>query len=282
MKVLSRVDRYRYRKALFVGFTPSFDLSKTGSYLSFLEGDRGLTLKFTVPRQVHLGIAPFTRVDLLSVDSIEGHNQVSGKGFPTTRPRIEAGNVVIHRGLHVSNVTASCSLCAIESKQLVVEGRRFSRDRGVTVSFIYGVVYLTDRLIRASFGITRLIRASFGITRLIRASFGITRLIRASFGSTRLICASFGSTRLICASLGITRLIGVSFGITRLIRASFGITRLMCAFYETTGLLCRVRVQRGCHTPSRTTCYLRPKDGVKPTNNAFLYLYLSTLLKTFM
>ncbi|KAA0062464.1 uncharacterized protein E6C27_scaffold130G00520 [Cucumis melo var. makuwa] len=37
-----------------------------------------------------------------------------------------------------------------------------------------------------------------------------------------------------------------------------------------------------CHTPSRTTCYLRPKDGVKPTNNAFLYLYLSTLLKTFM
>ncbi|TYK01101.1 uncharacterized protein E5676_scaffold264G001280 [Cucumis melo var. makuwa] len=27
MKVLSRVDRYRYRKALFVGFTPSFGLS---------------------------------------------------------------------------------------------------------------------------------------------------------------------------------------------------------------------------------------------------------------
>uniref|UniRef100_A0A9I9ECX2 Uncharacterized protein n=1 Tax=Cucumis melo TaxID=3656 RepID=A0A9I9ECX2_CUCME len=40
-------------------------------------------------------------VDLLSMDSIEGHNQVSGKGFPTTGPRIEAGNVVIHRGLHV-------------------------------------------------------------------------------------------------------------------------------------------------------------------------------------
>ncbi|KAA0063162.1 hypothetical protein E6C27_scaffold381G00430 [Cucumis melo var. makuwa] len=37
-----------------------------------------------------------------------------------------------------------------------------------------------------------------------------------------------------------------------------------------------------CHTPSRTTCYLRPKDGVKPTNNVILYLYLSTLLKTFM
>uniref|UniRef100_A0A9I9E733 Ubiquitin-like protease family profile domain-containing protein n=1 Tax=Cucumis melo TaxID=3656 RepID=A0A9I9E733_CUCME len=27
MKVLSRVDRYRYRKAMFVGFTPSFGLS---------------------------------------------------------------------------------------------------------------------------------------------------------------------------------------------------------------------------------------------------------------
>uniref|UniRef100_A0A9I9ED89 Uncharacterized protein n=1 Tax=Cucumis melo TaxID=3656 RepID=A0A9I9ED89_CUCME len=26
MKVLSRVDRYRYKKALFVGFTPSFGL----------------------------------------------------------------------------------------------------------------------------------------------------------------------------------------------------------------------------------------------------------------
>ncbi|KAA0056687.1 hypothetical protein E6C27_scaffold73G00130 [Cucumis melo var. makuwa] len=204
MKVLSRVDRY----------------SKTGSYLSFLEGDRGLTLKFTVPRQVHLGIAPFTRVDLLSVDSIEGHNQVSGKGFPTTGPRIEAGNLVIHRGLHVSNVTASYSLCAIGSKELVVEG------------CCLNLYYLTGE----AYGevCTLRIGVSFGITRLIRASFGITRLIRASFGSTRLICAS----------IGITRLIGVSFGITRLIRASFGITRLMCAFYETTRLLCRVPLNR--------------------------------------
>ncbi|KAA0067829.1 retrotransposon protein, putative, Ty3-gypsy subclass [Cucumis melo var. makuwa] len=31
MKVLSRVDRYRYRKALFVGFTPSFDLRAVSS-----------------------------------------------------------------------------------------------------------------------------------------------------------------------------------------------------------------------------------------------------------
>ncbi|KAA0040584.1 putative TNP2-like transposon protein [Cucumis melo var. makuwa] len=45
---------------------------------------------------------PTRFVDLLSVDSIEGHNQVTGKGFPTTGPRIEAGNVVIHRGLHVT------------------------------------------------------------------------------------------------------------------------------------------------------------------------------------
>ncbi|KAA0049571.1 mucin-19-like isoform X13 [Cucumis melo var. makuwa] len=162
-------------------------------------GNRGLTLKFTVPQQVQLGIAPFTRVDLLSVDSIEGHNQVSGKGFPTTGPRIEAGNVVIHRGLHV---VVFC----------------LDIDHGVW-SWKDGV--------------------SFGSTRLICASFGGTRLICASFGSTRLICASFGSTRLICASLGITRLIGVSFGITRLIRASFGITRLICAFYGTTRLLCK-------------------------------------------
>ncbi|KAA0052216.1 A-kinase anchor protein 12 [Cucumis melo var. makuwa] len=31
MKVLSRVDRYRYRKALFVGFTPSFGLRAVSS-----------------------------------------------------------------------------------------------------------------------------------------------------------------------------------------------------------------------------------------------------------
>ncbi|TYK03210.1 gag protease polyprotein [Cucumis melo var. makuwa] len=88
------------------------------------DGNRGLTLKFTVPRQVHSGIAPFTRVDLLSVDSIEGHNQVSDKRFPTTGPRIEAGNVVIHRGLHVSNMTASCSLCAIGCKELFTDRHR--------------------------------------------------------------------------------------------------------------------------------------------------------------
>ncbi|TYK01213.1 Enzymatic polyprotein [Cucumis melo var. makuwa] len=37
---------------------------------------------------------PSLVVDSLSVDSIKGHNQVSGKGFPTTVPRIRTGNVV--------------------------------------------------------------------------------------------------------------------------------------------------------------------------------------------
>ncbi|KAA0047111.1 gag protease polyprotein [Cucumis melo var. makuwa] len=160
------------------------------------------------------------KVDLLSVDSIEGHNQVSGKGFPTTGPRIEAGNVVIHRGLHV---TVACVPSGVRSCL------RIDTDAGCSCTLRIGV----------SFGSTRLICASFESTRLICASFESTRLICASFGSTRLICASFGSTRLICASLGITRLIGVSFGINRLIHASFGITRLICAFYGTTRLLCK-------------------------------------------
>ncbi|KAA0056708.1 pol protein [Cucumis melo var. makuwa] len=101
-------------------------------------------------------------VDPLSVDSIEGHNRESGKGFPTIGPRSEAGNVVVHRGLHIS---ASCG---------------------------------STRLICASFGSTRLICASFGSTRLICAFFGITRLIGVSFGITRLMCAFYGTTRLLC------------------------------------------------------------------------------------
>ncbi|KAA0038287.1 DNA-directed RNA polymerase I subunit RPA1-like [Cucumis melo var. makuwa] len=129
-----------------------------------LEGSTELTLEFS-------GLA----VDLLSVDSIEGHNRVSGKGFPTTGPRVEAGNVVIHRGLH-------CALLICAS-------------------------FGSTRLVCASFGSTRLICASFGSTRLMCASFGSTRLICATFGSTRLICASFGSTRLICAFYGTTRLL---------------------------------------------------------------------------
>ncbi|KAA0032779.1 gag protease polyprotein [Cucumis melo var. makuwa] len=74
---------------------------RTGSYLSFLEGIRDLMLKFSGPTASSFGDS-----FLYSGGSVErgldrGHNQVSGKGFPTTGPRIEAGSVVIHRGLHV-------------------------------------------------------------------------------------------------------------------------------------------------------------------------------------
>ncbi|KAA0053287.1 hypothetical protein E6C27_scaffold102G00930 [Cucumis melo var. makuwa] len=131
-------------------------------------------------------------VDSLSVDSIEGHNQVSGKGFPTTGPRIEAGNVIIHRGLHVTRpLVVACVLSGVRSCL------RIDPDAGCSCAL----------RICASFGSTRLICASFGSTRLICASFGSTRLICASFGSTRLMCASFGSTRLICAFYGTTRLL---------------------------------------------------------------------------
>ncbi|KAA0057631.1 pol protein [Cucumis melo var. makuwa] len=130
---------------------------------------------------------PFTRVDLLSVDLIEGHNQVSGKGFPTTGPRIEAGNVVIHRGLH-GNVTASISLCAIGCKELFTDRYRCRMFGCWGMTVVDGLVWTEG---------TRLICASFGRTRLIGVSFGITRLIRVSFGITRLICAFYGTTRLL-------------------------------------------------------------------------------------
>ncbi|KAA0060497.1 hypothetical protein E6C27_scaffold22G003400 [Cucumis melo var. makuwa] len=167
------------------------------------EGSTELTLEFS-------GLA----VDPLSVDSIEGHNRVSGKGFPTTGPRIQAENVEIHRGLHVSDFTVQYVVkhwSGCGSWSLDGEGQCLN------------LYYLTDK----AYGGTCALRIS--------ASFGSTRLIGASFGSTRLICASFGSTRLICASFGSTRLICASFGSTRLICASFGSTRL----------LCRVGAQRG-------------------------------------
>ncbi|KAA0041700.1 hypothetical protein E5676_scaffold594G00330 [Cucumis melo var. makuwa] len=153
------------------------------------------------------------RVDSLGVDSIKGHSQVSGKGFLTTGSRIEAGNVVTHRGLYVSSVTVGCSLCATICNELLTDRHRcpdvlcivvmlvgyvvnwncMSMDYkvlmlgcGVMVSFIYGVVYLIDM-------ITRLICVSFGITRLIRASFGITRLMCGS--AEPLDCLSKGTTR---------------------------------------------------------------------------------------
>ncbi|KAA0061625.1 gag protease polyprotein [Cucumis melo var. makuwa] len=149
----------------------------------------------------HRGELPSTAVvvDPLRVDSIGGHNQVSGKGFPTTGPRIEVGNVVIHKGLHVTRpLVVACVSSGVRSYL------RIGPDAGCS-SFVWTLIMEFGR--------------------------GRTCTLR--------ICASFGSTRLICSSLGITRLIGVSFGITRLIRASFGITRLICAFYETSRLLCK-------------------------------------------
>ncbi|KAA0042308.1 NAC-alpha domain-containing protein 1 [Cucumis melo var. makuwa] len=167
-----------------------------------LEGSTKLTLEFS-------GLA----VDLLSVDSIEGHNRVSGEGFPTTGPQIEAGNVVIHRGLHVSDYWDSILMdLEVTVQYVVIIG--LDVDHGVWTGKDSG---------------TKLVCASFGSTRLMCASFGSTRLIGASSGSTRLICASSGSTRLMCAS----------FGSTRLICASFGSTGLICAFYGTTRLLCK-------------------------------------------
>ncbi|KAA0033194.1 putative transposable element-related protein [Cucumis melo var. makuwa] len=114
---------------------------------------------------------PSLVVDSLGMDSIKGHSQVSGKGFLTTGPRIEAGNVVTHKGLYVSSVTASCSLCSMMCNELLTDRHRcpdvlcivvmlvgyvvnwncMSMDYkvlmlgcGVMVSLIYGVVYLTD------------------------------------------------------------------------------------------------------------------------------------------
>ncbi|KAA0056185.1 gag protease polyprotein [Cucumis melo var. makuwa] len=200
-------------------------------------GSRDLTLKFLGPTA-----SSFGNSSLYSGGSVErgldrGHNQVSGKSFPTTRPPIEAENVVIHKGLHVSNVTASCSLCAIGCKELFTEKHRCPDVR--TVSPI-----LIDKL-----------TGSRDITMC-------TLRIGVSFGITRLICAYVGSTRLICASLGITRLIGVSLRISRLIRASFGITRLMCAFYGTTRLLCK-GTARGRPTRGRKDAEMPPRRGAR-------------------
>ncbi|KAA0065502.1 ty3-gypsy retrotransposon protein [Cucumis melo var. makuwa] len=136
-------------------------------------GIRELTLKFSGFAVGLFGDSSLYSVDSLGVDSIKGHNQVSSKGFLTTGPRIEAGNVVTHMGI-IRNVTVSCSLCAIMCNELLTDRHRcpdvlcivvilvgyvvswncMSMDYkvlmlgcGVTVSFIYGVVYLTDMCI---------------------------------------------------------------------------------------------------------------------------------------
>ncbi|KAA0041237.1 hypothetical protein E5676_scaffold32G00430 [Cucumis melo var. makuwa] len=143
---------------------------------------RELTLKFSGSAAGLIGDSSH----FLGVDSIEGYNQVSGKGFPTTGPRIEAGNVVIHRGLYTLMPGRSVYCSYVNGLCCELE------------LYVDGIKSLKVRLIRASFGITRLICVSFGITRLICASFGITRLIGVSFGVTRLIRASFGIARLMC------------------------------------------------------------------------------------
>ncbi|KAA0067427.1 gag protease polyprotein [Cucumis melo var. makuwa] len=163
-----------------------------------LKGIKELTFKFSGCAAGLFGDSSrFPWVDPLSVDSIEGHNRVSGKGFPTTGPRIEAGNVVVHRGLHVTRpLVAACVLSdwncmsmdlEVTVRYVVVIG--LDIDHGVWMGKDNGLVWTEG---------TRLICASFGITRLIGASFGITRLIGVSFGITRLICAFYGTTRLLC------------------------------------------------------------------------------------
>ncbi|KAA0060379.1 DNA-directed RNA polymerase I subunit RPA1-like [Cucumis melo var. makuwa] len=185
--------------------------------------------------------APNFEVDPLSVDSIEGHNRISGKGFPTTGPRSEAGNVVVHRGLHTPMLDARYSVVMLMG--YVVDWNCMSMDlevtvrgyhNGVRIANAYGncgcsclnLYYLTGKAYGEICAL--LICASFGSTRLMCASFGSTRLMCASFESTRLMCASFGSTRLMCASFGSTRLMCASFESIRLICASFGSTRLIC------------------------------------------------------
>ncbi|KAA0050356.1 ty3-gypsy retrotransposon protein [Cucumis melo var. makuwa] len=60
-------------------------------------------------------------VDSFGCELERDFSYISGKGFLTIGPRIKAGNVVIHMGLYM--------VCI---------------GRGVMVSFIYGVVHLTD------------------------------------------------------------------------------------------------------------------------------------------
>ncbi|KAA0051840.1 hypothetical protein E5676_scaffold609G00520 [Cucumis melo var. makuwa] len=76
------------------------------------------------------------------------------------------------------------------------EAIKFRLHWGITVSFIYGVVYLLGTVF---YGITTCC-ASFGITRLICVSDGITRLIFMSFGITRLIdvCVLWGHEIVLC------------------------------------------------------------------------------------
>ncbi|KAA0053358.1 hypothetical protein E6C27_scaffold428G00120 [Cucumis melo var. makuwa] len=77
---------------------------------------------------------PSLVVDPLSVDSIEGHNQVSGKGFPTTGPWVEAGNVTPMPGCSVYSSYVNGLCCELE---LYVDGLK-------SLKVMYVVVYCLD------------------------------------------------------------------------------------------------------------------------------------------
>ncbi|KAA0065812.1 ty3-gypsy retrotransposon protein [Cucumis melo var. makuwa] len=102
-------------------------------------GIRELTLKFSDSAAGLIGdSSPLLGVDSLGVDSIKGHNQVSGKGFLTTGPRIEAGNVVIHRGLYVARplVVACVPSYVMSCLWIDTDARMFC--------VLYVVVYCSD------------------------------------------------------------------------------------------------------------------------------------------
>ncbi|KAA0043380.1 pol protein [Cucumis melo var. makuwa] len=173
--------------------------NKIWSYLSFLEGIKELTYKFSGSAAGLFGDSfPFLGWIRWAWTRSRGITE-----YQVTRPLVVA---CVLSGIGI--------LCRWTLK--------------FTVSYVVVIGLDIDHGVGRGRTCALRICASFGSTRLICASFGSTRLICASFGSTRLMCASFESTRLICASFGSTRLICASFGSTRLICASFGSTRLMC------------------------------------------------------
>ncbi|KAA0062297.1 hypothetical protein E6C27_scaffold154G00410 [Cucumis melo var. makuwa] len=163
-----------------------------------LEGSKELTLKFSDLAAGLFGDSfPF----------LGDITEYSGKGFPTTGPRIEAENVVIHRGLHVSDYWDFMLMdLEVTVQYVVIIG--LDVDHGVWTGkdSESGFGWLVDWGLGFSLMVCELvmrIATEDGLvwtegTRLICASFGSTRLMCASFGSTRLICAFYGTTRLLC------------------------------------------------------------------------------------
>ncbi|TYK07538.1 hypothetical protein E5676_scaffold544G00030 [Cucumis melo var. makuwa] len=150
--------------------------------LSHAKGIKELTFKFSGSAAGLFGDSfPF-----LGVDSIEGHNRVSGKGFLLLDlgSRLERSSP---QGI-TRNATASCSLCAIGLECM-------SMDLEVTVRYVVVIGLDIDHGVWTG----KDSESDFDWS---------TRLICASFGSTRLICAFYGTTRLLCkvrAQLGADR-----------------------------------------------------------------------------